>query len=132
MSQLNAALLLQFGNFFGSELPEFDGLSCPCFLPFQPSAFTFGHCGFGFVFFHGKITSRIFAGFSVERTLRGCFCFVKKKSMLFLKFAFYPLYGASFAFLQASREAKPRQECRMVSNRGMDRIRKSFSNRVLP
>ena len=34
----------QRGNFFGRELPEFDRLSFPYVLPFQPGTFTFsGH-----------------------------------------------------------------------------------------
>ena len=43
-SRFKAALFFQRGNFFGRELPEFDRLSFPSFLPFQPGTFTFsGH-----------------------------------------------------------------------------------------
>ena len=43
-SRFKAALFFRRGNFFGSELPEFDRLSFPSFLPLQPGTFTFsGH-----------------------------------------------------------------------------------------
>lgn len=43
-SRFKAALFFRRGNFFGRELPEFDRLSFPSFLPFQPGTFTFsGH-----------------------------------------------------------------------------------------
>ena len=93
----NAALLFQLGDFFRSECSKWNLVSCPCFLPFQPSAFTFGHCGFGFVFFHGKITSRIFAGFSVERTLRGCFC--QEETYVVLKICIVLFVWRRFCFL---------------------------------
>lgn len=104
-SRFKAALFFfQRGNLFGRELPEFDRLSFPSFLPFQPSAFTFGHCGFGFVFFHGKITSRIFAGFSVERTLRGCFC--QEETHVVLQICFLPFVWSRFCFLMGKPGSK--------------------------
>lgn len=43
-SRFKAALFFRRGNFLGRELPEFDRLSFPSFLPFQPGTFTFsGH-----------------------------------------------------------------------------------------
>ena len=39
-SRFKAALFFRRGNFFGRELPEFDRLSFPSFLPFQPGTFT--------------------------------------------------------------------------------------------
>ena len=44
LSRFKAALFFRRGNFFGRELPEFDRLSFPYVLPFQPGTFTFsGH-----------------------------------------------------------------------------------------
>lgn len=44
LSRFKAALFFRRGNFFGRELPEFDRLPFPFFLPFQPGTFTFsGH-----------------------------------------------------------------------------------------